>query len=486
MSGYHDPNAEGYDPLANVEAEQCLLGALLINNAVYDRVATIVTAENFFDPVHGHIYEAAVAMIQRDETASPVTLKAHFAEDPGLAELGGPAYLVRLAGAAISIFACADYARVVADLAQRRALRATLQESLAAVNDPDTAIVEVTGKVESWTLAEAGRSASDSNVVSFRAAVTDTIRRLNAVHMGEAPPGLMTGIKAVDGILNMGPGDMVVIAGRPSMGKSAMALQIAMNVARGVPGQEAMGVGIASLEMNQEQLVLRALAESTAVARHGIPYRDIRNAQDLSETQMLDVHAAARELGELPIFITKPAANTPGAIMAASRQIVRRFEKAGQKLGLLVIDYIQLMKSASRGNRTEQVTELSNATKAIATHLGIPVLALAQLSRAVEERDDKRPLLSDLRDSGAIEQDADTVIFPFREEYYLERSKPTKPDALMAWHETMAACAGKLDFIVAKQRMGPIGTVRVDCDIELNWIRDGLGERPRPDVEGFA
>lgn len=497
MTHPHNPG-DDRDPLSSIEAEQSLLGALLVNNDVFDRVANLVQPDDFFDPLHGAIFDAIATMIRAGDLATPVTVRHRFVDHPGLEECGGPVYLVRMAGAAISLFACADYASMVADLARRRELRTIMQESLVDLIDLDRPAETATAKVETWSMAQADRGRG-SNVISLRAALTATIRQVNEAYSTGGTAGLRCGIRALDEMTGgFSGGDMIVVGGRPSMGKSALAQQIAINVARGLDAdQPAMGVGIVSIEMNEVQIALRALSEETARAHAGIAYRDIRNARDLTEQQMRNVIGAAQRLENLPLYVTPPEVRSPGAIMAACRQLVRRFEKAKTRLGLVVIDYMQLMEGSARGNQNERINELSNACKRIARQLGVPVMVLSQLSREVERRDDPRPMLSDLRDSGAIEQDADTVIFPFRAEYYLSRRKPTpanpaamtekESQALFAWEQALAECAGKMDLTIAKQRMGAIGTRTVLCDIEMNWIRDAEAWRARSaDTEGFA
>jgi replicative DNA helicase len=472
-------------PPHNVEAEQQLLGALLCNNGVYERVAAIVKPEHFYDPVHARIFETIIGHVQRDQIATPVTLRAFFDDDPGLAELGGLAYLVRLAGAAISLFACADYARLIYDLAVRRELILTLQDSLAAAYDPDKPTDAIVGAIETFQLGQEARD--DGKVVSLRAAVTSAFRDMSEAYQNGEVPGVKTGLRGVDDLLgSLRKGNMIVLAGRPSMGKSAVALQIAMNAARA-----GHGVGFASREMTPEELAARAMSEATARAGRGVKYVDAVRG-DVDESQMRALIAGAKDVAELPIYFMPPTTSTVGGVLASARRLVRKFAGEKRSLDLLVLDYIQIMEAASKSGRNEIVTEISGATKALARVLDIPVLALAQLSRGVEGREDKRPLLSDLRDSGAIEQDADAVIFCYREEYYLQRSQPPEHDIekRMLWSQSLANCAGCVDLIVAKQRMGPTGSVRAWFDPATNWTRDVV-ERSAPDprqdsIEGFA
>lgn len=466
----------------NIEAEQALLGALLVNNEVYDRIASIVCPEDFYDPVHSRIFEVIVGRIQQSALASPITVKDFLVDDPGLAELGGPAYLVRLAGAAMSIFAAPEYAKTVAELSRKRSLYVTLSETAEAIlKDPERSVDQALGEVEGWALLQESRN--DGKIISFMAAVSSALRQAKEAYDTDEILGVKSGIAALDHLLGaFAPGDMIVVAGRPGMGKSSVALQFALNAAR-----SGHGVGFISLEMTETQLAFRALAEQAARSGTTLPYQDIRMGR--FEDASWDVlAAAAHALADLPIRITPPEVRTIGGVMSACRRVARIFEGKKQKLDLLIIDYLQIMEAMSKGNRTEQVTELSNATKAIAQKLRIPVIVLAQLSRAVEMRDDKRPTLSDLRDSGAIEQDADVVIFPYREEYYLRRERPEshEHEKLAAWHSLLSACAGKIDLIVAKQRMGETGAARALFDERTNWLRNEHEPRREPAAEGFA
>lgn len=471
------------DRMASIEAEQALLGALLINNDVYDRISAIVRAEDFYDPVHSRIFTVIADRILGGAVATPVTVKPFFDDDPGMAELGGPAYLVRLAGAAISLFAAADYARLVAEWSRKRGLYVTLQESAASLVEPEASTEAAIGRVEGWSLAQESRG--DGKIVSFMAAVTSALRVAQEARSTGEMPGVKTGIRTLDAIIgSLAPGDLIVLAGRPSMGKTACALQFGMNAAR-----SGHGVGIASLEMTDTQLALRALSEQSAVDGFGVPYQDIRTGH-FSDDEFERIAAAAHRIVDLPIKIMPPTVRTTGGVLSACRRIVRLFEAKKISLDLLIIDYLQIMQALSKGNRVEQVTELSGAAKAIAMQLGIPVVVLAQLSRAVESRDDKRPMLSDLRDSGSIEQDADVVIFPFREEYYLRRERPAdhETDDLAKWHTALSRVAGRIDLIVDKQRMGALGVARALFDDRMNWLRDEYATPSAPPAaaEGFA
>ncbi len=457
---------EGVGPPSNIEAEQALLGALLVNNDVYDRVAAIVQAEHFYEPVHARIFEVAANRIQKNALASPVTLKAFFEDDEGLRELGGPAYLARLAGASISLYAARDYAQLVYDLAIRRELIALGQEIAAKAgrmeveSEPREQIVEAEQAL--YQLGEQGKV--DKGFQSFLRAATDAVMMANAAYLRDGGlAGLSTGLADIDQKLGgLHPSDLLILAGRPSMGKTALATNIAFNIAKTYrKGRRADGsegaveggvVGFFSLEMSAEQLAARVLSEAARV-----PSDRIRRG-DLTEDEMRRFIEAAKMLESCPLYIDDTPALPISTLAARARRLKRQ-----HGLDALFVDYLQLARPASSksDNRVQEVSEITQGLKAIAKELNIPVVALSQLSRQVESREEKRPQLSDLRESGSIEQDADVVMFVFREEYYKEREKPGEHDgeAMMKWMTAMDALRGKAEVIIGKQRHGPIGTV---------------------------
>ena len=464
----------------SIEAEQQLLGAILTNNDVFDRIASIVRPEHFYDPVHARIFETAAARIQKNALASPVTLKAFLEDDEGLKELGGPAYLARLAGAAISAFAARDYAQMIHDLAVRRELIQVGQDISAKAarvdvdSEPGEQIVEAEQKL--YQLAEQGRS--ESGFQSFLKAVTDAVNVANAAYQREGGlAGVATGLADMDTKLGgLHASDLLILAGRPSMGKTSLATNIAFNVAKaykrgklsdGTEGAVDGGVvGFFSLEMSAEQLAGRILAEASEISSHKI------RQGDMNETEFRRFVEAAKELEACPLFIDDTPALPISQVAARARRLKRT-----HGLDLLIVDYLQLMRGTA-DNRVQEIAEISMGLKAIAKELDIPVMALSQLSRQVESRDDKRPQLSDLRESGSIEQDADVVMFVFREEYYVEREKPSedKLDDMAAWQERMARLHGKAEVIIGKQRHGPIGTV--ELAFESQFTRFGNLVKP--------
>ncbi len=454
----------------NIEAEQQLLGAILTNNDVYDRVASVISEAHFYDPVHARIYEIAASRIAKNALASPVTLKAFLEDDPGLKELGGAAYLVRLAGAAISSFAARDYAQMIYDLAVRRKLMQLGQEISAkaakvdVANEPKEQIVEAEQAL--YKLGEAGQTSSGFQ--SFLRAVTDAVNVANAAYQRDGGlAGISTGLADMDKKLGgLHKSDLLILAGRPSMGKTSLATNIAFNIAKAYrKGQLPDGsegavdggvVGFYSLEMSAEQLAARVLSEAAEV-----PSEQIRRG-DMTEGEFRRFVDAAKTLEACPLFIDDTPALPISQLAARARRLKRE-----HGLDVLIVDYLQLVRPASaKDSRVNEVSEITQGLKAIAKELDIPVVALSQLSRQVESREDKRPQLSDLRESGSIEQDADVVMFVFREEYYKEREKPGDHDleAMGKWQEEMERLHGRAEVIIGKQRHGPIGTVELSFE----------------------
>ncbi|WP_164657803.1 replicative DNA helicase [Tropicibacter sp. Alg240-R139] len=464
----------------SVEAEQQLLGAILTNNDVYDRVASVIGPQHFYDPVHARIYEIASARIAKNALASPVTLKAFMEDDEGLKELGGPAYLVNLAAASISAFAVRDYAQMIYDLAIRReliGLGRDISDKAAKVNvdsEPREQIVEAEQKL--YKLSEQGQT--ESGFVSFLKAVTEAVNTANAAYQRDGGlAGVSTGLIDLDKKLGgLHPSDLLILAGRPSMGKTSLATNIAFNVAKaykrgirpdGTEGTVQGGVvGFYSLEMSSEQLAARILSEASEV-----PSEQIRRG-DMTEGEFRRFVDAAKSLEACPLFIDDTPALPISQLAARARRLKRT-----HGLDLLIIDYLQLCRGTAE-NRVQEIGEISMGMKAIAKELNVPVIALSQLSRGVESRDDKRPQLSDLRESGSIEQDADVVMFVFREEYYVEREKPSddRLDEMAAWQERMERLHARAEVIIGKQRHGPIGSV--DLSFEGQFTRFGNLAKP--------
>jgi len=464
-----DANAEIEALPSNIEAEQQLLGAILTNNDVYDRVSSLVRAEHFFEPVHRRIFDIAAARIQKNALASPVTLKAFMEDDEGLKELGGPAYLVRIAGAAIASYAARDYAQMIYDLAVRRDLiqlgrDISAKAALVEVSsEPREQIVEAEQQL--YKLGEQG--VAERGFQSFLRAVTEAVNVANAAYQRDGGlAGISTGLADLDKKLGgLHPSDLIILAGRPSMGKTSLATNIAFNIAKahkrglrsdGLEGTINGGVvGFYSLEMSAEQLAARILSEASEV-----PSEQIRRG-DMTEQEFRRFVEAAKSLEACPLFIDDTPALPISQVAARARRLKRT-----HGLDVLMVDYLQLLRGTSKENRVQEVSEITQGLKAIAKELHIPVIALSQLSRQVESRDDKRPQLSDLRESGSIEQDADVVMFVFREEYYVEREKPSddRLEEMAKWQERMEMLHGKAEVVIGKQRHGPIGTVELSFE----------------------
>lgn len=480
------PSGDTPEPLAvpfSIEAEQQLLGALLTNNDVYDRISRIVRAEHFYEPVHARIFAICEERIKRNALASPVTVKAFMEGDAGLRDLGGPAYLARLAASAISAFAARDYAQMIREFSLRRDLM-TLGQDIAArastVTVDDDAEEQI--KAAEQTLYKLGeQGVAERGFQSFLKAVAGAVEAANAAYQRDGslsgiPTGLIDLDRKMGGLNNS---DLIILAGRPSMGKTSLATNIAFNVAKahkrglksdGTEGTVAGGiVGFFSLEMSAEQLAARILSEAAEV-----PSERIRRG-DMDEGEFRRFVEAAHALQNCPLYIDDTPALPINQLAARARKLKRT-----HGLDVLMVDYLQLLRGAGRSdNRVNEVSEITQGLKAIAKELNIPVIALSQLSRQVENREDKRPQLSDLRESGSIEQDADIVMFVFREEYYKEREKPSDSDldAMAKWQQVMEAVHGKAEVIIGKQRHGPIGTVELSFEGQFtrfgNLVRDG-------------
>jgi replicative DNA helicase len=445
----------------SVEAEQIVIGTALMEPGILAAIQRAGGGHLFFEPVHARIYEVVAEKDRAQMLVSPITVAAVMEGDIGLASLGGPAYLARLAGAASGTMA-RGYLEMLSDMRAKRRMVAAMAEAREAITQGDEPAAKIAGRLEAAAL-EASSAAGNAGPVSMMRAAVTAIDQVSAAYQGEDGDVVRTGIIALDRLLGgFYPGELILLGGRPSMGKTAVALSIATRAAKA--GNH---VAIASLEMNPEAMAMRAISEATAEAGCATAYADMRRGA-ITEAQMRATASAARAVADLPVTFLPRHYSDIGALMAGAKQIHRT---APGGLRLLVVDYAQLLRSSAR-NRFEQITEISIALKALAGRLNVPVLALSQLSRAVEQRDDKRPTLADLRESGQLEQDADTVLFCFRHEYYLERERPEDDDAeaVIDWGAAMEAARNRLDIIVAKQRQGEIGTAKVRFNPATNLI----------------
>lgn len=457
---------------SNILAEQALLGALLSNNEHVTKFGDFLIAEHFYEPVHQRIYQAVVNTYERGLVANPVTLKNLFDKDEALSELGGGGYLVKLVGMVTSIINVKAYAQTIYDLAMRRSLIGIGEDIVNGAYEenmdmPANRQIEY-AEQQLYNLASEG--ASDSGFIGLKDSLSEAINRAEmAYKRTEAVSGIPTLLNDLDGLLGgLQNSDLIILAGRPSMGKTALAINLAYNATKALfseaerkkeqdPEASAPAVGFFSLEMSAEQLAGRMLAMET-----GINSSKLRLG-NLTDDEFAELVQGNTRMYQLPFFIDDTPALSISAVRTRARRLKRR-----HNLALLVVDYLQLLRGsskASEGNRVQEISEITQGLKAIAKELNIPVIALSQLSRAVEQREDKRPQLSDLRESGSIEQDADIVLFIYREEYYLSRTEPDMGTPKYAeWQEKMERAMNKSEVIIAKQRHGPIGTVPLYFD----------------------
>ncbi|WP_019220474.1 replicative DNA helicase [Bartonella senegalensis] len=471
----------------NIEAEQALLGALLINNDALDRVSDFLKPEHFFEPLHQKVYEVLSHLTQNGKLANPVTIKPFIPAEEKIGEITVFNYIIRLAKEAVTIINAEDYGRVIYDLFIRRSL---INIGNQVVNTAFDAPVELTPSQQIETveqqlfeLAEKGKYGGGFE--NFNEAVKKAIDMATAAKKRSSHlSGIATHIKTLDEKMGgLQPSDLIILAGRPGMGKTSLATNIAFNIAnacnRDANTQENEGgtVGFFSLEMSSEQLATRIISEQTEVSSS-----DIRRGSILDE-QFSKIIRAMHQLQKAPLYIDQTGGISIAQLAARARRLKRQ-----HGLDVLIIDYIQLMTSNSKRsseNRVQEITEITTGLKALAKELNIPIIALSQLSRQVENRTDKRPQLSDLRESGSIEQDADIVLFVYREEYYLKNGEP-KIGTLEyeRWQETMDKAFGKAEVIIAKQRHGPTGTVHLAFQSDFTRFSDLADSHYLPEQYG--
>ena len=474
----------------NLEAEQALLGAILINNDAFYRVSDFLEPEHFAEVLHQQIYDVASKLIRAGKSASPITLKTFLPGDLDIGGLSVSQYLARLAAEATTVINAADYGRTIADLALRRNLIGIGEDMVNSAYDSpvDFAPREQIEDAESrlYQLAENGKFGAGFQM--FSQALTTAVDMAAAAFSRDGKlSGISTGLKDLDSKMGgLQHSDLIIVAGRPGMGKTSLATNIAYNVAAAFqPETQADGtikainggrVGFFSLEMSAEQLATRIIAERTE-----IPSSTIRRG-NISEGDFEKIRDCAMELQNLPFFVDETGGLNISQLAARARRLKRQ-----RGLDLLVIDYIQLLAGTGRrsDNRVQEVTEITTGLKALAKELNVPIIALSQLSRQVESRDDKRPQLSDLRESGSIEQDADVVIFVFREEYYLANKEPRPgTEEHLKWQTEMELVTGKAEIIIGKQRHGPTGTVQVQFESSVTKFSDLAHDQYLPERMG--
>lgn len=469
-------------PPHNVGAEQALIGAVLTINETYNHVSEYLRPEHFYEPAHGRLYEQAGALIAKGEVADAITLSGFAQRDERLSEFGGPEYLAQLALSRAAPASARDYARLIRDLAVRRSLIGIGSEiSHSAETETDTPAAHLVERAERQLFNVAENGTSAKQFVSFRQALATTIIHAAAAFERDGGlSGIATGLTDLDNMMGgLHPSDLIIIAGRPSMGKTALATNIAFNIARRYrEGTDENGqrkaleggiVAFFSLEMSADQLALRLLAEQSGISSHRI------RRGEIEPYEFEKIRDAAEEIEHAPLYIDETGGIPISQLAARARR-----HKRQHGLDLIVVDYLQLVTTTSgREGRVQEVSEVTQGLKALAKELNVPVIALSQLSRKVEDRDDKRPQLADLRESGSIEQDADMVMFVYREAYYVGRREPKSKegtDEYAAWQEEMNRAYGRAEIIIGKQRHGPIGTVNVAFEEKLtkfsNLARD--------------
>jgi replicative DNA helicase len=485
------------EPPHNFEAEQALLGAILVNNAAYQRVAEFLRPEHFADPLHGKLFDSLSKLIERGQVVSAVTLKTYVENDEDMKTVGGSAYLAQLASASVHVIDAAAFGRAIHDLYLRRQL-IDLGEGVVngafAGNVDETALqqIEVAEK-KLYDLATTGQT--EGGFKSFRVSLTEAMVAAEAAyHRAGQLNGVATGLFQLDQLLGgLHRSDLIILAARPAMGKSALATNIGFNAAKSYREEIVDGapkvvdgavVGFFSLEMSAEQLATRMLSEQAE-----LPSEKIRKGE-LLPPDFDRVMNISRELEHLNFFID----DTPALSIAGLRTRARRLKRT-HGLGLIIVDYLQLLAPSGKSrqeNRVQEVSEITRGLKTLAKELDVPVVALSQLSRAVEQREDKRPQLADLRESGSIEQDADVVMFIYRDDYYLMREEPKRRDnetndhfnqRLDDWKQRCEQNYGKAEVIIAKQRHGPTGIVRLAFEGQFTKFGNLPVDEPGPAFE---
>jgi len=446
---------------SNIEAEQALIGSILVNNDIIDEISNIVNHENFYDPLHSKIYNLIENLHNKGMIANPITLKNSFENDAALSEIGGTEYLVKLTRFSSSVKQSIDYAKIVHEKFVKREL-VQISETLS-----DEAVDETIDKTGENIIQDTEKSLFDlaergtfhQSFLKFNQALDQTIEMAtNAMKSDHGIVGVPTGLNDLDERLGgLHRSDLVIIAGRPSMGKTALATNIGYYAAKKIlDDNKKSSIAFFSLEMSSEQLSTRILSEQSRIKSN-----DIRRGK-VTEEEFNRLIETSRNIHELPLYIDETPAITISTLSNRARRIKRLFG-----LDLIIVDYIQLMTTSSKryDGRVQEISEITQGLKALAKELSVPVLALSQLSRAVEQRDDKKPQLSDLRESGSIEQDADVVMFVFREEYYLERKEPKLGTIEHGeWQAKMNEIIGSADIIIGKQRHGPTGNIQVEFE----------------------
>ena len=479
---------------ANVEAEAAFLGAALIDNRVIEELPVQLAPGHFFEPVHARIYERVLQLLDRKAVVTPVTLRPYFEADEALKELGGLTYLARLTADGQGLLAPRELAEQIYDLALLRELVSVGRNLVESALDTSETVapLEQIEHAESALYKVAEGAGAQSEAQGFSTATRTAITAIEkALNSGGHISGKTTGLTSVnEKVGGLHDSDLIILAGRPGMGKTSLATNIAFNCAKrflddtsrdGIDPEKSVGSAVAffSLEMSADQLATRILAEQSEISS------ELLRMGKISREDFQKLSFASQTLAELPLYIDDTPALNIAALRARARRLKRR-----HNIGLVVVDYLQLLQGSGRANdnRVNEISEISRGLKTLAKELGVPVIALSQLSRAVEQREDKRPMLSDLRESGSIEQDADMVWFVYREDYYVASREPKQPvdgddakihEAHDKWREEMERVYGLAELIVAKQRHGATGKVRMRFEPRITRFSDLAGEELR-------
>ena len=451
----------------NIEAEQSVIGSILVTNEIFDEINTIITSLNFFDPMHQKIFSAIENLIYKGMLANPITLKNYFKDEKD--DLNVPEYLVKITKFSTSTRQATEYSKIIYDMFVRRELIKISEETIdiAKLNDLNTSGQNIIEKSERLLFDLAEKGSFNSSLIKFDDAMKQTIEMATAAYKNEEGiVGVPTGLRDLDDRLGgLHQSDLIIIAGRPGMGKTALATNIAFNAAQKLyESDKKSSIAFFSLEMSSEQLSTRILAEQSRIKSN-----DIRRGK-ISDDQFDKFIETSKNISELPLYIDETPAISIAAMSNRARRIKRLFG-----LDMIVVDYIQLMKGSynNRDGRVQEISEITQGLKAIAKELSIPVVALSQLSRAVEQRDDKKPQLSDLRESGSIEQDADVVMFVYRESYYLKSKEPRPATVEHAeWQAKMNEVSHLAELIISKQRHGPTGNINLEFEEMFTKFKD--------------
>jgi len=451
----------------NIDAEQAVIGSILLTNEIFDEINIIVSSKNFYDPMHQKIFEAIENLIYKGMLANPITLKNYFENEKD--DLNVPEYLVKITKFSTSTRQAIEYSKIIYDMFVRRELIKISEQTIdtAKINDLNTSGQNIIENSERLLFDLAEKGSFNSSLVKFDEAMKQTIEMASAAYKNdEGIVGVPTGLRDLDDRLGgLHQSDLIIIAGRPSMGKTALATNIAFHAAKKLQdSSKKSSIAFFSLEMSSEQLSTRILAEQSRIKSN-----DIRRGK-ISDEQFDKFIETSKNISELPLYIDETPAISIAAMSNRARRIKRLFG-----LDMIVVDYIQLMRGNynNKDGRVQEISEITQGLKAIAKELSVPVVALSQLSRAVEQRDQKKPQLSDLRESGSIEQDADVVMFVYREAYYLERQEPRPATVDHAeWQAKMNEVSNLAEIIIGKQRHGPTGNVMLEFEAMFTKFKD--------------